>query len=278
MYPVRLISRADLAQAAAELGVGVDVVKTVAAVEARNSGFLKGTDLPAILFEGHHFHRYTHGRFDASHPHLSHKSWTAAHYRGGRGEYDRLLEAVDINGGDPDAALLSTSWGMFQIMGFNHQRAGYDDVRAFVNAMAMGEDAHLRAFARFVLSDGGGLAQRLRDRDWTEFARAYNGAGFAKNQYDAKLAKEFAEARLKLQEEVAGGELALERAEAAALQTALNAQLGAGLTVDGWVGKNTLAAIRQFEAREGLPQTGRITADLCRRLGIDMAEYLRAAA
>jgi hypothetical protein len=274
MYPVRYVTGADLSAAADDLGVSIDVIRAVRAVEARGSGFIADTDLPVILFEGHKFHAQTGGRFDGVAPHLSHPGWTKQFYKGGRGEYDRLLEAIRLNNADPDPALKATSWGMFQIMGFNHAQAGYATVREFVNDVSTGEDAQLRGFIAFVKADKR-LLGSLQGQDWERFARAYNGAGYKANAYDTKLAAEFARQRRR-SEAGEDGALDLERGDAMALQAALNARLRAGLTVDGWIGNNTRKAIRQFEATEGLPETGLVTAALAERLGLDLQHYIAA--
>lgn len=268
MYPVDYLRRADLAEAADRLRVSLDVVKAVAAVEARASGFIRGTDLPCILFEGRKFHAFTEGAFDRSHPHLSHARWTKAHYRGGRGEYDRLVEAIRL-AGDPGPALKATSWGMFQIMGFNHRAAGHATVEAMVDAFAAGEGAQLRGFVAFVEAQG--LAESLRDRRWADFARRYNGPGYAANAYDAKLAQAFALARRRREEAASGGALDLERGDVMAAQAALNLALGERLAVDGWMGPNTEAALRAFQRREGLAESGAIDAGAAEALGLDVA-------
>jgi hypothetical protein len=270
MFPITFISRADQERAADRLGVDVAVVKAVTAVEARGSGFIRNTDLPLILFEGHHFHKLTRGKFDNHHPHLSYPKWTKAHYKGGRGEYDRLIEALSLVPDDPEPALKSTSWGMFQIMGFNHEAAGHPTAAAMVNAFSTGEGPQLDGFVSFVLSNPT-MAASLRERDWAEFARRYNGPGFKKNDYDTKLVSEFARARARLEEEAAGGTLPMERGDAAALQAALNVAIDAGLVTDGWMGNKTRAALIQFQEREGLPETGELDRETAARLGLATA-------
>jgi peptidoglycan hydrolase-like protein with peptidoglycan-binding domain len=271
VYPIKRITRADMDAAAAELGVPLEVLKAVTAVEARRDGFISGTDLPVILFEGHKFHKLTRGVYSSRYPHLSHPKWTRQNYKGGRGEYDRLIQAIRINDGEPEPALAACSWGMFQIMGFNHELAGYGTVREYVNAMSMGEDAHLRAFVRFIESTK--LAGPLRDQKWQDFARRYNGPAYKVNQYDVKLAKAFTEARMRLDEEASGGDLELERGDAAALQTALNVAISAGLEVDGWIGPMTERAIRKLQGREGMPETGKVDQELCELLGLEFKAY-----
>ena len=75
-----MLGRDDLVAAARELNVSVEVVKAVASVEARGTGFISGTDLPIILFEGHHFHRFTGGRYDKDFPSISYPKWTQRFY------------------------------------------------------------------------------------------------------------------------------------------------------------------------------------------------------
>ncbi len=271
MYLFRRIRREHLNAAAAQLDVPLAVIKAITAVEARKEGFIEGTDLPVILFEGHKFHQFTRGVYSARFPHLSHLNWTRQNYKGGRGEYDRLIQAIKISDGDPDAALKSCSWGLFQVMGFHSDALGYESVREFVNEMSTGEDAHLRAFVKFI--EVNKLAAKLRANDWDDFAKRYNGAGYKTNQYDVKLARAFTESRMLLDAEGAGGAIDMERGDAAALQSALNVAINAGLEVDGWIGQATEKAIRKLQVREGMPETGKVDQQLCEFLGLEFKAY-----
>jgi hypothetical protein len=76
-------------------------------------------------------------------------------------------------------------------MGDNFIAAGFSSSHEFVKAMTRSEEAQLRAFVSFVLSRGT-MAEALRQKNWAAFARAYNGPGYAKNQYDTKLAASYA--------------------------------------------------------------------------------------
>ena len=182
------ITEADYAATARQLGVDVAAIKAVAQVESAGSGML-ASGKPKILFEAHVFHAQTNGRFDASQPNLSSPGWNRSLYgAGGEHQWDRFDRAAAL---DPQAAMQSASWGRFQIMGFNHQRAGFSNVQDFVAAMKSGEGAQLQAFASFIQSDPK-MLQSLRDHDWAGFAQRYNGAGYAQNQYDTKIAAAFA--------------------------------------------------------------------------------------
>nr|WP_319516587.1 N-acetylmuramidase domain-containing protein [uncultured Cohaesibacter sp.] len=272
MFPISYLTRRDLSIAAEELGVSVAVIQAVSKIEARSSGFIKGTDLPQILFEGHKFSQFTNGRFDAEYSHISHKSWDKSKYKGGRGEYDRLIEAITVNNNDPIPALMSTSWGMFQIMGFNHKSAGFSSVIDLVNAISLGEQSHLVAFISFIKSLG--LSDELQSKDWAEFAKAYNGASYKKNKYDLKLASAFSKALVKAREEIEDDTFQLERGDAVALQIALNVYTEAALVPDGWIGPKTITAIKNFQKHQSLEPTGKIDHTLLKLLELDHSAYL----
>ena len=177
----------DFEDAAIALGCDISAVRAVCQVEAPNGGFNPDGSV-STLFEGHKFYKYTDGRFAIDAPDLCFRNWTKVHYgKTWQQEQDRLNRAKAL---DHDAALMSASWGKFQIMGFNYEAAGFTNVRDFVDAMHKGEREHLMAFVGFVRKNG--LAIYLRGRDWASFARGYNGASYAENQYDKKIAAAYA--------------------------------------------------------------------------------------
>lgn len=186
---------ADFQRAAGVLAVPVAAVKAVCQVEAPNGGF-DSRDQPRILFEGHVFHRLTGGIYDQKYPTISYPTWTRKFYARGatddernRGEHDRLDGAVKLRRA---AALMSASWGKFQIMGENYALAGHKDLQGFINAMYDGEPAQLDAFVQFVMhASRGRMLAALQELNWAEFARLYNGPAYAENKYDTKLADAF---------------------------------------------------------------------------------------
>lgn len=180
------LTESDFIRAADALGCQVAAIKAVREVEAGGSGFNADGSLK-VLFEGHHFHRLTKGKHTATHPHLSYPKWTRVHYGKNQvAEHARLADAVKL---DPVAALMSTSFGLFQVMGFNHARCGFADAADMVKAYATGEPAQLDGFVEFVRFSG--LADELQQKRWADFARHYNGPGYAQNAYDVKLATAF---------------------------------------------------------------------------------------
>lgn len=162
----------DLAAAAGRLGCEVEAIQAVVQVEAGPSGF-SSDGRPLILYEPHIFSRLTQHRFDASNPNVSYPSWDRTRYpRDQAGRYAQLREAYRL---DPEAAVASASWGLFQILGTNHARCGFPSATAFVADMSKSHVRQLAAFEAFVRS--GNLADELQRRDWEGFARAYNGPG-----------------------------------------------------------------------------------------------------
>ena len=89
---------------------------------------------------------------------------------------------------DENAALRSISMGLAQIMGFNHPRLGYDDVRGMFDAMQADVRFQILGFFDFLRGDGTRSAtiDSLRRNRFAAFASYYNGAGKAA-EYGAKL-------------------------------------------------------------------------------------------
>lgn len=232
------IKEDDFEAAADRLMCDVACIRAVVDVEAGGrTGFLPDKR-PKILFESRWFHKLTDGRFDGSHPDLSTPTWVR-NYKGGAGEYDRLEAAIELDG---QAALKSASWGMFQILGVNHRLAGFASVDEYVDRQLVSEGEHLKSFVSFVFSSK--LDDELRDRRWSEFARAYNGPAFKENRYDDRLATAYARH--------AQGAI---QPTTAQIQMALNRH-GANLEVDGVTGPNTRNALRRFQREHGLVTDG----------------------
>jgi len=176
----------DYVAAAFTLECEVAAIRAVCEVEAPNGGFATNGRC-VTLFEGHQFHKYTKGRFSAKYPTLSYPVWTTKHYgRNSTAEQLRLKQAMEL---DYAAALMSTSWGRFQIMGFNFALCGFTNVVDFVKAMEESEQLQLDAFVQYIISVS--LQDELQDHRWADFARKYNGPAYVKNAYDTKLAKAY---------------------------------------------------------------------------------------
>jgi len=86
---------------------------------------------------------------------------------------------------DRKAADQATSWGAFQVMGFNWSRDRYKDVDDLINAVQT-EWGQLDAFARYMEADPALLAA-LRSGNWPVVETLYNGGGYG-GVYAARLA------------------------------------------------------------------------------------------
>lgn len=177
---MKKLQECDFVTAANLLKVEIAAIKAVAEVEAVGEGFLPDGQ-PKILFERHKFHQHTKGKYSAANPDISNKN--SGGYIGGAAEHKRLAKAAKL---DRNAALMSASWGRFQIMGENWDDLGYKSLQEFINAMYASETEHLMAFVKFVKVNG--LVDELQRKDWKGFAERYNGPAYARNSYDKKMA------------------------------------------------------------------------------------------
>lgn len=225
------------------LGVGDSEIWAVLTVETRGFGFLRDRR-PLILFERHIFHKLTNGKFDAMDSNISNPK--SGGYSGGSGEYPRLEKAMAL---DREAALKSTSWGVGQVMGFNHKVVGFDTVEAMVTAMVNDEESQLLAMANFIKAQKN-LLTAMQRSNWTTFARIYNGPAFKKNSYDTRLAAAFNKFKNLLPD------LSLRTAQAALLY--LGFKPG---PIDGLHGRRTTGALIDFQEKHKLPETGILDND-----------------
>jgi hypothetical protein len=183
----RKIEDSEIDNIAEDLGVESAAFRAVIAVEAAGSGFDKA-GRPKALFERHHFWKHLKDEPElqeqAATEGLAYPKWGEKPYpKGSDAVYSEIERACAI---DEEAALLSTSWGLGQIMGSNYKMAGCPSVQAMVEEATESEAGQLRQMASFIKAAG--LVDELIAKNWAGFARGYNGPGYAKNQYDTKLA------------------------------------------------------------------------------------------
>lgn len=210
-------------------------------VETKGFGFLPDRRLK-LLYERHIFHKRTGGRFSEEHREIS--SRTPGGYTGGGGEYDRLDKAMAL---DRAAAIESVSWGLGQIMGFNATMLGYTSADEMVSYFAEGEDAQLDGVRRFLLNDAA-LARAFRTKAWDKVALHYNGADYAKNSYDKKLAEYY-----HVYQTEGVPSLEIRGAQARLTYLGFNPK-----GVDGVFGKGTRAAVIAFQQKKGLNASGEL--------------------
>jgi hypothetical protein len=209
-------------------------------VETSGSGFLPDRR-PKILFERHYFHRLTNGKYDMDHPDISAQS-PGGYGPSGAHQYERLEMALAL---DEGAALQSASWGLGQIMGSHFQKLAYESPTDMVENFVQSEGDQLQGIAKFLITEG--LDEALRDKNWANLAKGYNGPNYAINQYDVKLASFYDRFSKGLLPDlsVRAGQLYLVYA-------------GFSLTIDGIFGSSTSKALKEFQANNALPSTGEL--------------------
>ena len=175
----------DLPKLGKILGVGEDELHAFIDVETRGSGFDE-QGRPRILFERHKFYKYLPKSKRAEAVKAGLASTTAGGYGKESDQYPKLERAMKI---DQKAALYACSWGLGQIMGFNHALAGYDTVEAMIESFKEDEENHLASAVAFIKNTG--LDDELRAHRWAAFAKGYNGVDYKRNRYDEKLAEAF---------------------------------------------------------------------------------------
>lgn len=195
----RRLTDSDYRTVAEELGIEIAAMKAVVEIEAGAShrGFYR-PGKPIINFDLAMFRSFARRRgivlssFAKSHTVVfaspngrKYGSYQAA-------QYARLEAAMEI---DSTTAIYGTFWGMFQIGGFNWKKCGAKSPEDFVRRMSCSEHEQLELFARFLTSTD--LVKYLRAHNWTEFARRYNGPGFARHAYHTRLARSYAKHKKK---------------------------------------------------------------------------------
>ena len=183
----RPLTPGGLRFAASLIDVSARALRAVIEVETSGHGFDR-TGRLRMLFEPVQFYKRTSGRAQASGITLGIAKPNSKGWSYPVDSYPSLTAAMRI---DETAALESCSWGLGQIMGFNHEAAGYPSSAAMIAAFVDSEDAHVLGMVRFIRHAG--LDKALRAEKWAAFAAGYNGVAYARNEYDTKLSKAYAE-------------------------------------------------------------------------------------
>ena len=176
------------------LGIETAALRAVIEVECKGSGF--NTDnTPVILFERHVMRQrlIANGQSKIADQMMIKRPDLCSKTSGGYGLYSaqhgRLNAAAQYHRA---SALESASWGIGQVMGYHWEILGYASLQAFINAMYKDEVLKLEAMCQYIQVNG--LVNALKNKDWKAFASGYNGAAYAKNSYDVKLANAYEKA------------------------------------------------------------------------------------
>ncbi len=184
-----------------EINIDIATAIAVLAVESGGKGFgAQGNVL--IRFENHLFHSFwgknnekvynQHFRFSSAERWKNHffrkdknSEWQAYHGDQVK-EWEVLTFARSL---DNEKALFSASYGLPQVIGSNHKVIGYKNAQAMLDGFS--EDIRYHVLALFDFFNPQ-MIKHLQRKEFTDFARYYNGGGqavrygnFIKRHYDA---------------------------------------------------------------------------------------------
>ena len=229
----------------------------VAEVESNGTVFavVNGRSEPLILPEFHIFDRRLAGekRAIARAQGLAFPNWNPKKYeRSQAARWERLNRMRMI---DDAAALESTSWGLGQVMGFHWKALGFRSVDELVKTARQGVEGQIDLMARFIVINR--LDDELNRRDWSAFARGYNGPGYKKNNYHIKMARVFASIGGRGPSVVPFGMLRMGASGARVRELqALLVRAGFPVKVDGDYGPATRDAVRDFQTAQAITADG----------------------
>jgi hypothetical protein len=254
----------ELAELANEFGLTEAHVRTVIEVETAGKAF-NSVGWPYFLFEPHKYYQNVPKSklAEAIKQGLAYPTWK------GPGSYPktpqlRVQQFLKAAALDETAAIKSASWGLGQIMGSECLEAGYNSPQEMLQAFMDSEANQVRGMLNLI-------KHRKLDRVLLQFpnmeachafARKYNGAAYAKNNYHNKLHDAYVRLSKKLDihattEKADDGSIRFgdkddtPNGPVYTLQKRLR-DLGYSLKVDGDFGGGTRAAVLAWKANEGI--------------------------
>ncbi len=168
------ITPPELDRLAAEFDLDVKAIKSVLHVESSGYGFSAHTGKIIIRFEPHHFLQSAKVTIPDLHA-VQQDEWTA---------FDSAFKI------DPVKAMINTSWGIGQIMGWNAAACGYKSPGQMVDNFKISEFYQISGMLMFIKSNPG-MFRALKELNWPAFAARYNGPAYKENDYDNKLKRAY---------------------------------------------------------------------------------------
>jgi hypothetical protein len=235
----------------------------LAVVECETSGkpFEQDNHTPSLLFERHKFYseltKHQPSKLKAAiQAGLAIPKWSRnTQYKDQGTSSGRLAVIAKARAIDEEVANRAASWGLGQTMGFNAERLKYESATVMVGELSRGIAEQIDALVREIKTDH--LDKYLKAKNFTAFAKGYNGSGYAQNQYDTRMAA--ADARwVRRLVQIENGEFQTKPGKTITMvyQTKLK-ELGFNVgIVDGDWGDLTTGACSAFQRREGLKITG----------------------
>jgi len=180
--------RREIERVAKARGWGAAQLLAVAEVESGGKAFatINGRREPLIRWEGHYFDKRLSGDKRARARKAGLADLKAGAVKNPTSQVARWKMFEQAAAIDRTAAIESVSWGIGQVMGAHWKWLGYHSAEDLLRDARNGVYGQVRLMANFI--DKSGLAFALMRGDWAKFAKGYNGAAYAKNRYDQKMA------------------------------------------------------------------------------------------
>lgn len=189
----KFITRAWIIEQCLQVKIEPAMILALMDNESIGAGYLPNSRAK-VLFERHQFYKHLRARVDAKtfnelvakHPTLI--STKPGGYLGNEREWDRVDLAMRIH---LEAAILSTSWGLGQVMGFNWEVAGAESVMDFFFRMQRSEAKQFELFMGFITRQPS-LYRAFQRKDFVTIAVMYNGRNHASNNYVPRMQAAYA--------------------------------------------------------------------------------------
>lgn len=178
----------------------IDPAALMAVVEVESSGrpFEDDGVTPRFLYERHVMYKELlkkRGKAKADEAvrlNLARIGWNkSVQYKDQGTSKGRLALIAKARAFDEECANRSASWGVGQTMGFHAESQGFKNANDMVLFMQTGGvPAQVQCMINEIKKSG--LVDEMNRQDWAGFAYRYNGAGYAQNQYDKRMASAYA--------------------------------------------------------------------------------------
>lgn len=249
--------------------IKVEAAALQAVIEVESAGKVfarvKGKQEPLIRWEGHYFYRRLKGaeRDEAVRQGLaSPKAGGVPNPASQEARWTIVTRASKIN---RQAALESFSIGLGQVMTAHWQKLGFDSPDEMIKLAREGAAGQVEVMVRYI--EKFGLIDELQRKDFTGFARGFNGPNYAKGAYHTKMANAYRRLSGKRLVSKATGMLRMgsKGARVRELQ-ALLVRAGHPVKVDGDYGPSTRDAVKAFQRSQKITADGVAGPETQRRL------------
>ena len=257
---------------ARRLKVEPAVLQAVIEVESAGKVFalVKGKQEPLIRWEGHYFDRRLKGaeRDEARRLGLaSPKTGAVPNPASQEARWALVTRASKIN---RQAALESFSVGLGQVMTAHWEALGFDTVDDLIKLAREDAAGQVALVVRYI--EKFGLADELQRKDFTGFARGFNGPGYAKGGYHTKMAAAYKRLSGKGAVSKATGMLRM-GSKGARVRELQGLLIRAGYSVgakgaDGDFGPATKDAVKAFQRAQKIAIDGVAGPETIRRLEV----------